>query len=260
MKLRGYYVKKEPSKIKLKVTCDKKSKSRPAWIQVRGLPDNTSFIVIHLGKKGKEGKRIQYYKIYLPPGLFLPIDYTRKEMQKFYDKLSEIYDKKLKETNYNINAGKYLCNKLKKFTNTNKSILDLGAGTGLITEIYYDAGFKDITLIDYSRKMLNKAKKRKKLKNCRFIFADIKKMDLKRKFDIIISHFAFGSSSYFNKEDLITTLKLVKKYIKSKGLFAIIGHFHQDLFEKEFKKLKSGIYTLDKKREFYTDYFIGRKK
>lgn len=260
MKLRAYFIRKEISKLKFKFIYDKESKSRPAWIQIKGLPDSTSFIVIHLGKKGKEGKRIQFYKTYLPPGLFLPIDYTKEEMQKFYDKFSEIYDKKLKETNYNINAGKFLCNKLKKFTNTDKSVLDLGAGTGLITEIYYDAGFKNITLIDYSKKMLKKAKKRKKLRNCKFILGDIKKMELKRKFDIIISHFAFGSSSYFNEDELKYLIRLIKKYLKPKGLFAILGHFHQDLFEKGFKKLESGIYTIDKKKEFYTDYFIGIKK
>lgn len=259
MKIIGYYVKKGPIKKELKISYDRKSKDRPAWIQIKGFPDNVNFIMIHLGKKGKKGKRIQFYKIHLPPGLFLPIDYTPKEMQEYYNKLAQIYNKKLKESNYNIKAGKFLCNKLKKYTTTNVSVLDLGAGTGLITEIYSDAGFDDITLIDYSKGMLKKAKKRKKLRNCKLIQADVKNLNLKKKYGVIISHFSLGSSSYFSEKELEKVLKLAKKHLNPRGIIAVLGHFNKDLFEKYFKKLESGIYTLDKKKEFYTDYFIGRK-
>jgi ubiquinone/menaquinone biosynthesis C-methylase UbiE len=251
--------KKTLVKKKLEVNYDKKSKGRPAWIQIKGLPDDTHFIKIHLGKKGKQGKRIQFYKTHLPPWLFLPIDHTSEEMKEYYNKLSKIYDKKIKESNYNIGAGKFLCNKLKKYTKITTSILDIGAGTGLVTEIYLDAGFNEITLIDYSKGMLEKAKKRKKLKNCKTIQANIKNLNLKKKYNIIISLFALGSSSYFSEKEVEKTLKLVRKHLNPKGVVAVLGHFDRDLFARHFKELESGVYTLDKKREFYTDYFIGRK-
>lgn len=259
MKLRGYYIKKDPNKLNLNINYDKKSKGRPAWIQIKGLPNKVSFIVVHLGKKGKEGRRIQFYKTYLPAGLFLPIDYTKEEMKEFYNKFSDIYDKDIIKHKHNIRAAKFLCNKLRKYTKTKVSILDLGAGTGLITEIFFDAGFKDITLVDYSERMLDKAKKRSKLKNCKFILCDIKKLNLNKKYDVIISIFSLGSSSYFSEDEFGDLLRTVKKHLKPNGIIALIGHDNKDIFKREFKELESGVYTLNEKNEFYTDYFIGKK-
>jgi ubiquinone/menaquinone biosynthesis C-methylase UbiE len=258
MKLRAYYVKKYPHKIKLRVSYDKKSNDRPAWILVKGLPLGATFIGINLGKKGKKGQRIIAYKTYLPSGLFLPIDYTAKEMREYYNKFSEIYDDEIKERSHNLEAGSFLCKKLKRHSKTNVSLLDLGAGTGFLTETFFDAGFKDITLVDYSQGMLNKARKRKKLRGCKFIQADLKNLCLRKRYDVILSIFCLGSPSYFNASEFEKTLVLAKKHLKPGGIIAVLGLFDQSAFENHFKKLESGIYTLDKRKEFYADYFIGR--
>jgi len=259
MKIQYYYIQRELDRLKTKIIYDKNSEGRPAWIYIEGLPKGVNFIMANLGKNVKEGQRIQYYKTYLPEGLFLPIDYNNDEMKKFYDKFSEIYDKELKSNKQNLEAGKFLSEKLKKYSRKDISILDLGAGTGLISEIYIDNGFKNITLVDYSRKMLNKAKSRKKLKNCKFIYCDIKKLDLKRKYDIVISNFSFGNPSYFTLKYLREAIKVVKKHMKPNSIIAIIGPFNRNIIENEFKKLESGIYTLNRNRKQYTDFFIGSK-
>jgi cyclopropane fatty-acyl-phospholipid synthase-like methyltransferase len=107
--------------------------------------------------------------------------------------------------------------------------------------------------------MLNKAKKRKGLKDSKFIKADIRKLNLKKKFDIILSFFSFGSSSYFNEEEIKGILKVADKHLKKNGIFAVLGHTPIFKFEKKFKKLEGGIYDISKTKEFYSDYFIGRK-
>ena len=260
--VRSYYLRHridKNEKSKLKITYDKTSKSRPAWIKVEGLPEGARFISIHCGKKGTEGTRIQAYQTYLIPGLYLPLNYTKEEMSKFYDKFSENYDNSLKSTNYNIRAADFLIKRLKKHIKKGE-LLDLGAGTGLITEMFVKEGFSPATLVDYSQGMLNKSKKRKSLKGCKFIRADIRKLNLKKKFDLILSFFSFGSSSYFDKEELDKILKIAQNHLKENGIFAVLGHTAVSKFKEYFKPIDTGIYTLDKKNKFYVDYFIGGKR
>ena len=259
MELLHYYIKKTIDKKHLKITWDKKSNGRPAWIMIKGFSGTVNFIMIHLGKKGIKGRKIQFYKTYLPTGLFLPIDYTQKEMQEFYKKFSEIYDREIINTNKNIIKSRFICKILKRYLDTNDAILDLGAGTGLITEIFVNEGYKKVTLLDYSREMLDRAKRRRKLNDCNFILCDIKNLDLKCKYDVVISNFSLGNPSYFSEYELKKTLKLVKKHLKFGGIIAITGYFNSILFENEFKKLESGIFTLNKEKKYYVDYFIGRK-
>ena len=259
MKLRGYYIKRDPSKLKLRVSYDKSSESRPAWIKIEGLPNGVNFISIFLGRRGKEGQRIQFYKTYLPQWLFLPIDFKSHEMKKFYDEFSKFYDKDLAQNSNNPKAANFLAKKLKKFSNPGVSVLDLGAGTGMISEIFYKEGYKDITLFDYSKGMLEKARKRHSLKSCKFILGDVRKLNLHKKYDVVISVFSLGSSSYFSRDELKSIYIKIKKHLKKNGILAVLGHTGTEFLKDNFSILEAGIYTIDKKRKYYTDYFIGRK-
>ena len=263
MELRKLFRGVRPWRYKLKMTYERNPKQRPAWIEIKGLPSDVQFIRINLGKKGKEGKRLQTYRTYLVEGLFLPMDYTKEEMEKFYDKFSKVYDTFIKgggkgTSGQNLIAANFLLNKVKKFVSKGE-LLDLGAGTGIITELFVKEGFYPATLVDYSQGMLNIAKKRKGLHKCTFVKRDIKKLNLNKKFDIILSTFSFGSSSYFDKEELPHILDIAYKHLKNGGVIAVLGHFGEELFEGKFKKLDSGIYDLSTKNKFYTDYFIGKK-
>ncbi|MFC1685779.1 methyltransferase domain-containing protein [Nanoarchaeota archaeon] len=259
MKLRKLYKGVDPKKYPLRVEYDKKSKGRPAWIKIKGVPKDTFFIMVHLGKKGQEGQRIQRYQVYLPQGLFLPVNYTEKEMEKFYDKWASDYDKSIIKGKHNLNAGKFLLSKVSKYKNKG-NLLDLGAGTGIITEMFVKKGFHPTTLIDFSQGMLNYAKKKKGLKKCSFSKQDVRNLKLNKKYDLITSFFSFGSSSYFKRSELDKSLGKIKKYLKNGGVIAILGHFGEDLFKKHFKTLESGIYVLNKEKKYYTDYYIGQKK
>ncbi len=255
MKIRAIYKKMKPNKKNLKIEYDKTSKKRPAWIKVKGLPEKVSFISVFLDKKS--GKRTQGYRIYVNKELFLPIDYTNEEMKKFYDKFSENYDKEVKKKN--MNAVKFFVEKIEKYINKGK-MLDLGAGTGLVTEKFVKKGFYPATLVDFSEKMLNKAKKRKKLKDCEFVKKDLRKLNLNKKFDLILSFFSLGSISYFEEEEMLKIMKIAKKHLKKQGIIAIFGHDLTDKDKKIFKEIDSGIYPLNKKKGFFINWFIGKKK
>ena len=260
MKLRAIYRRESPEKYKLKISYDKSGKKRPAWIKILGLPEGTRFISVHHGKKGKEGMRVEVYQTYLPSGLFLPIYYTHEEMSKFYDEWSSGYDKEFTVYNTsNIEAAKFFANRVKKHIKRGE-MLDLGAGTGLMTEIFVKQGFYPATLVDYSKGMLEKAKKKDVLRKCTFIHEDIRKLRLKKKFDLVLSFFSLGSSSYFRANELDEILKKVSSFLKKDGVIAVFGYSSNINLEDYFKTLEKGIYTMNKKEELYTDYYIGRKK
>jgi ubiquinone/menaquinone biosynthesis C-methylase UbiE len=107
--------------------------------------------------------------------------------------------------------------------------------------------------------MLKKAKKRPLLKGCKFINSDLRTLNLNEKYDLITSHFSLGNYRYIVEEDVEKILKKVKKNLKPKGLIAVIGHFNLEHFRKHFIELESGIYTLNKSKKLFADYFIGRK-
>lgn len=263
MKIRSYY-KRIILRKKLRFQYEKIKGKRPAWIKVEDLPEGANFIRVHLGRKGIAGQRLQFYKTYIIGGLFLPMDYTKEEMKRFYDKWAEDYDKFIGEggkgtKGQNIIAAEFLLKKIKKYSKKGE-MLDLGAGTGLITEMFVKEGFYPATLVDYSKEMLEKAKKRKDLEGCRFIKADIRELNFNKKFDLVISFFSFGSTSYFDELELDKILDIADKHLKKNGIIAILGHTPVSKFEKKFKKLEAGIYDLSTKKRFYTDYFIGRKR
>ena len=258
MNIIGIYRGDDPKLYKIRIRYDKTTKNRPAWIRVKGLPPWTNFICVHLGKKGLEGARIQFYKTYLPEGLFIPINYTKEEMSKFYDEFSKDYDNSLGPKGDNINVAESLIKRVKKYIKKGE-MLDLGAGTGLITEMFIKEGFFPATLVDYSKGMLEKAKKRVSLKKCKFIKEDIRKLNLNRRYDFILSFFSFGSTSYFDKEEIEKILSIADKHLKEKGIIAIVGHAPVSEFKKRFKNLEKGILTINKEKKYYTDYFIGQK-
>src|SRR3989344_5298121 len=130
MEIRQIFKKIDAKRYSLKFTYDKKSKGRPAWIRIKNVPEGINFISIHLGKKGVAGQRTQFYKTYLPKGLFIPIDYTKEEISKFYDEYSKDYDELLE---LQPAAAEFLIKKVKRYI-LGGEMLDLGAGTGAITE------------------------------------------------------------------------------------------------------------------------------
>ena len=247
------YIKKKPKK-KYKIEYDKTGKIRPAWVKVENPPKGATFIAFKFGKTGFR------YLAYLGGGLYLPTNYTKEEMSKYYDKFSETYDRDINRAKQNHRAIKYIIKLLKDLkVKKSSKILDICAGTGIGAEHFIKNGYKNITLLDFSRKMIAKAKKKEQLKDCKFIVSDLLKFKTKNKYNVVTSFFGFGSSSYFTEKQVEKGLKNIKSILKKGGLLVIQGYPDIDLFSKYFKPVTIGTYVLNKKKRFYTTYFIGRK-
>ena len=243
------YTGKPVSSNNVKVEYDRSNKKRPAWIYIEGLPRNTFIISTRINNK------IVLYKVYLTPKLplFLPVNYTKEEMKNFYDKFSETYDKYIKQNN--LRATRFLLKKIK--LTKNAKILDLGAGTGIGSLVFAQAGYKNITLLDCSKKMLLKAREKKELKKCKFIFKDIRKLDFNKKFDAIISIFSFALSNYFDIEEIPLLCKKIAKSLKPEGILVLLGHDFNPP-RNLFNKIESGKRKIIK--NYKANWYIGSKK
>lgn len=234
---------------KIRFIFDKTSKKRPAWILVKNLPKDVRFLGTRINGK------IFYYRFYLSPTipLFLPTDYTKEEMEKFYNKFSQTYDDEIGSRN--TQAVSFLFDKIR--ISKEAKILDLGAGSGLSSLPLIKEGYKDITLLDFSKGMLLKARKKKELKNCKFIVGDITKLRLKQRYDLVFSAFSFASNSYFDDKEMPKLWLKITKMLKPHGIFLLIGNDFEPP-NALIKKIKSGKYEMSK-GGYKTQWYIGRK-
>jgi len=193
-----------------------KGYDRPAWIYVKGLPDRTGYIKINLN-----GRRLRYgYGVLAKLPLYLPLDYTKDELRRYYDKFAEYYDGCFS----NLDFAQLLLSKIE--LKQDDKILEIGSGTGVSSLPFVRAGFADITLTDFSEDMLEVAKTRPELANCKFVSGDVRTLKFEEKFDVIFSVLALGKSSYFDEEEMPSIYKKVADLLKPNGKLAILGNVY----------------------------------
>lgn len=132
----------------------------------------------------------------------------------------------------------------KKFS----SILDIGLGTGLLSEYLYHKGI-DIYGIDFSNKMIKRAKN--KMPNAKLFEHDFSNLTLpteikKNYFDCIISSYAFH---HINNQRKIIYIKKLASRLKKKGLLLIGDISFSD--NKEMEKMKKKYANIWDSEEFY---------
>ncbi len=130
--------------------------------------------------------------------------------------------------------------------NKDASILELCCGTGRPTLPIAKEGFK-ITGVDYTTSMLKKAKDKASKENIAidFIEADIRTLDLSKKYDFIFIPFNSIHHLYENK-DLFKALSVVKKHLKKSALFIL------DCFNPNIRFMVEGEKNLKKVIEYTT--------
>lgn len=110
-----------------------------------------------------------------------------KEVLDAFNMASDDYDKYRKQAIPNMDL---YYNTLIELTEgyENPKILDLGAGTGILTQLLHQQHpDSQITLLDMSGQMLNEARKKFAHKNFRYIEADYLTYDFDEKYDLVVS-------------------------------------------------------------------------
>ncbi|MFH1209846.1 MAG: class I SAM-dependent methyltransferase [archaeon] len=225
---------------------DKESKKRPSWLKFKDLPKKVQFVKILIDEEAFWYRR--YFENY-----FFPLNNTKEDYENYYDEIAEDYEDMVPQ---NKKIAEFILDKLKDLNISKETeILELGAGTGLVSEHLVKKGYKNLVLIDISSKCLNVAKKKEVLSKCKFIKANLLSFKSKKKFRIIYNSM---SLDYFNEYELDKILKLTKQNLKKGGVFISVDRHIYKEYEKNFKKLDSGWFNLKTKSgSFRYDYFIG---
>ena len=84
---------------------------------------------------------------------------NNQELEERYDQWAKDYDRHL-EDEFGWIGPKYAVDYFMKYVPTDASVLDAGAGTGLIGELLFEKGYRDLTAMDLSRGMLEHARKK----------------------------------------------------------------------------------------------------
>ena len=139
-----------------------------------------------------------------------------KEVVDAFNKASNDYDKYRKQAIPNMEIYYNTVVDLTK-NYMNPKILDLGAGTGILTELLYKQHpNSDITLVDLSTEMLNIAKRKFSHKKFRYIEADYLTYDFKEKYDVIVSSL---SIHHLTDEEKKVLYKRIYNFLKTGGVF-----------------------------------------
>jgi len=148
------------------------------------------------------------------------LEYTNRHdvLKEKFSQGAEEYDKQRRhvipclEDLYRITVD------LANVENPKPKILDLGAGTGLLTlHLHNKYPDGDYLLLDLSEEMLNIAKTRfKNAQNFRFMVADYLKQDFKGQFDIVVSSL---SIHHLEHPDKIFLYEKIYQHLNTGGIF-----------------------------------------
>jgi ubiquinone/menaquinone biosynthesis C-methylase UbiE len=147
--------------------------------------------------------------------------------EQLYKKFAKYYDKIYSEKDYEeeVEFIEWAIKKHKK--SRGNKLLDVACGTG--AHAMFLKKSYDVLGIDISQEMLKIA--RKKVKGVKFSKGDMKKLDLKERFDIIICLF---SSINYNTDykELKNTLGNFRKHLKKGGIVIFdLGFFKENWME-----------------------------
>lgn len=134
-------------------------------------------------------------------------------MTEIFDAIGEYYDLLYEKKDYLAEAN-YVDSLIRKFSDKTSTILEFGCGTGKHAKFLSNKGYK-IHGIDRSKSMINLAPKNIGVK---FEVGDIRKINLKKEFDAILSLFHVFSYQIDNSS-VLALLSNASNHLKKNGIF-----------------------------------------
>ena len=133
---------------------------------------------------------------------------------------------------------------------TNKTVLDLGCGEGMMARLFMQKGAKSVLAVDISENMLNEARKQTTDTNITYLNLAMENLDtINQKFDLVFSSLAFHYIKDFQKlmNDISNLLNKNGQLLFSQEHPVVLA----PILKKDMKKYT----TIDDKRYWYfSDY------
>lgn len=143
-------------------------------------------------------------------------------MEEFFDNLSESWDKNEKSSQDELRSFLSFLD-----IKNGEKVLDLGCGTGIITNLLFEKSNEKVIGMDLSSKMIQKAKeKHTNNKSLSFINANFLEYNFDSKFDYIV---IFNAYPHFVDREKFKISIL--KALKTNGKLAIIHNFSRKELE-----------------------------
>jgi len=163
-----------------------------------------------------------------------------KQSIQFFKTLSQnLQDpKKIKFSLENKDSIRYDINLIKRFAGSDKTLLDLGSGTGLIVNRIF-IYFKKIVAIELFKEF---SKFIKKEKTIIVLNQNLLNINIEDKFDVVTM---FGTAHYFNEEESFKIYNKVFNLLEKEGIFILKNQFgvHKTKTITYSKELESNYYA-----------------
>ncbi len=134
-------------------------------------------------------------------------------MTELFDAIGKYYDLVYQNKDY-VSEVKYIDHLIKKYSKQTCNILEFGSGTGKHASILVDKGY-EIDGIERSKSMVEFSSKKQGFTSH---IGDIKKINLKKEFDVVISLFHVFSYQT-NNTDVQELLRNACRHLKQEGIF-----------------------------------------
>jgi len=169
------------------------------------------------------------------------------EVEEFYDNISNKYTDMLDKAVPKYREMLWLMLHYVPDNFKPKTILELGSGTGNLTELIIEKfPNAEITVVDISEKILEECKARfQSNKTIKYCQSDFKKIDFEREsFDLVISSIAIHHIEDVDKQVLFNK---VYSYVKPKGIFTYLDQCMgetSEIYQKNIEKWKIEAFKL----------------
>lgn len=224
---------------------------RPAWIHVKD-PD---FKARFLSVRTDTDSEVIYKRF--TGNYYYPINFSidKNEEERFYKKYAQFYD--VNTSKNNLPMAQFLLDEILRLKIPKSvAILDIGSGTGIFSDLAAANGFSNLTLLDIYQAMLDVAKSKPNLTNANFINADITKVELPDKYDIVASVMMFDA---IEDKKLPQVLEKLKNSMNIGGYLLIIEDKKREQYGNVFETLKEGITQFSDNNSLTKYFFIGKR-
>ena len=248
IKLLAKYPRVDLGESELRFEVEKDWNIRPAWIKLTNIKETLPrFLSVQVPKFGE-----LIYKSF--GAYYFPFDYTNDEERRLMDGMAKDYDGMVGQK-FNIPMAKVLLDKMPLGeVRLDSQILDLGCGTGIISDLLAAQGYKHFTLVDFSRQMLDVAKAKSRLHGSHFILADVTRKLPEGKYDLVVSVMLFNTFDEKATGSIVS--RLISK-LNSNAIFATLEDTQKHCYRKYFEPIYENMVDVANRTKYV---FVGRLK